>query len=207
MSGVAGADPVAGEGDQGDRHASDPWQLLAAWLPSDADHDRPRMTLSTVAGDGGADARTVLLSSWDERGLCFHTEGSSRKVGQITEHPDVALTLVWDGFSRQLVVRGRAEVAPSDELAAAYRARSPFLQQLAHINTPDYAQLPLAERRDRFAVMAAEHPAGFPQPPGWTGYLVRPTRLTFWVAGLDTASRRTEFTLVDGSWERALLPG
>ncbi|MEO3937920.1 pyridoxamine 5'-phosphate oxidase family protein [Dermatophilaceae bacterium Soc4.6] len=181
--------------------------LLGAWLPPDDDPDQPRMTLSTVTPDGGADARTVLLSGWDGRGFRFNTAASSRKVAQLAEHPDVALTLLWDGFSRQLVIQGRAELQSADELAATYAKRSPFLQQLAHQNTVDYAQLPLEQRRAQFAALAAAHPEGFAQPSEWTGYLVRPRRLTFWVTGVDTASRRTEFTLVDGAWQRQLLPG
>jgi len=204
---VAAATREPGDGDQGDQHADDPWVLLAAWLPPDDDPDRPRMTLSTVTADGGADARTVLLSGWDEQGFRFNTSGGSRKVEQIAGHPDVALTVLWDGFSRQLVISGRAEVQSADELAAAYAQRTPFLQQLAHQNTVDYAQLPLAQRREQFAELAAAHRDGFPQPPDWTGYLVRPTRLTFWVTGVDTASRRTEFRRVDDRWERSLLPG
>ncbi len=204
---VAAATREPGEGDQGDRHADDPWVLIAAWLPPNDHPDRPRMTLSTVTAEGNADARTVLLSGWDEQGFRFNTSASSRKVEQIAGHRGVALTVLWEGFSRQLVIAGRAEVQSDDELAAAFVRRTPFLQQLAHQNTVDFAQLPLAQRRQQFAELAAAHPDGFPQPPDWTGYLVRPTRLTFWVTGVDTASRRTEFTLVDGIWSRTLLPG
>lgn len=198
---------MTGTDDQGDLHPDDPWPLLAAWLPPDDDPDRPRMTLSTVTADGAADARTVLLSGWDERGFRFNTQASSRKVEQIAAHPAVALTLLWEGFSRQLVVQGWAQVQGAAELAAAYAARTPFLQQLAHQNTVDYAQLPLAARRKQFAELAAAHRDGFPQPPEWTGYLVRPTRVTFWVAGTDTASRRTEYLRRGEGWERTLLPG
>lgn len=204
---IAGATPEPGEGDQGDVHADDPWVLLAAWLPPDDEPERPRMTLSTVTPEGSADARTVLLSGWDRAGLRFNTEASSRKVAQLAVHPDVALSLLWEGFSRQLVVQGRAEQQSTDDLAAAFSARTPFLKQLAHQNTPDFAQLPLSRRRRLFAELAAAHPDGFAQPAGWTGYRVRPHRVTFWVAGVDTASRRTEFVRSGDRWERTLLPG
>ena len=193
--------------DQDDPTETEPWSLLERWLPGNDDPDRPRMTLSTVTAHGGADARTVLLTEWDGSGFCFHTDAASRKVAQIAAHPDVALTMLWDGFSRQLVVQGRAEVASAAEVAAAYQSRSPFLQQLAHENTPTFAQLPLAQRRQRWAQVAADHPQGFDQPDGWTGFLVRPTRVTFWVTGVDTASRRVEFRRTATGWDRVLLPG
>lgn len=193
--------------DQDDPTETQPWPLLTLWLPTNDDPDRPRMTLSTVTEDGRADARTVLLTAWDGSGFSFHTDAASRKVAQIAAHPDVALTLLWDGFSRQLVVQGRAEVAPAAEVAAAYRSRSHFLQQLAHENTPAFAQLSLARRRELWAQVAAAHPDGFDQPESWTGYLVRPTRVTFWATGVDTASRRVEFRRTATGWDRFLLPG
>ena len=43
--------------------------------------------------------------------------------------------------------------------------------------------------------------------PTWIGFVVRPTRLTFWQSNPSTASRRDEYTLVDGSWALTHLAG
>jgi len=109
-------------------------------------------------------------------------------------------------------VQGRAEVAPADEIAAAYRARSPFLQQLAWQNTFEFAQYPDDERRDRWAAFTAAHTDGssrpvFSQPETWVGFLVRPTRMTFWGSGSDAPSRRVEYRATSGGWTVAYLPG
>lgn len=176
--------------------------LLADWLPANDDPERPQMILSTVR-DGAPDARTVLLSEWDETGLYFHTDSRSRKVTDIAANPAVALTFLWPGFTRQLVVQGQAAIAPEAELEAAFAARSPYLKQLAWLNSPEFAQRPLDERVEKWASFVLTDEA----PNTWTGFVVKPTRLTFWQSNPDTASRREEYTLVDGQWQLSYLPG
>ncbi|WP_066040538.1 pyridoxamine 5'-phosphate oxidase family protein [Herbiconiux solani] len=183
-----------------------PETLLAAWLPANDDPVRPLMTLSTLTASGYPDARTVLLSEYDDSGFYFHTDSRSRKVADVTRDPRVALTLVWPG--RQLTVQGEAHRSSMDERGWAYEHRSRYLQQLAWLNTPDFAELPLAERLTRWADFDAEHPALTP-PDTWDGFLVRPVRLTFWQGRPDTASRRTEYRRPTPStpWTRHHLPG
>jgi pyridoxamine 5'-phosphate oxidase len=188
-----------------------PLELAASWLPANDDPDRPQITLATVSADGGADARTVLMSEFDEHGFYFHTDALSRKASDIAAEPRVAIVVLWPGFTKQLVIQGVAEVAPAEEIAAAYLRRSPYLQQLAWQNTAAFAELPHDERVAAWGAFLAEHVAGFDQPSNWIGYLVRPTRLTFWESDPETASHRTEYTLTDslpgGEWAESHLPG
>jgi len=198
MTGVPVPPPVDGE----------PWRLLQAWLPPDDDPDRPAMTLSTATPAGGVDARTVLLSGFGPEGFAFHTDARSRKVAQLAANPAVALTFLWPGFVRQLVVTGTAHLAPDAAVAAAYRARSPYLQQLAWQNTTEFAQLSEPERLARWAAFTTDGPAEpLTPPPTWTGFVVRPDRLTFWHGNPLTASRREEYTAAAGGWVVSLLPG
>lgn len=161
------------------------------------------MILSTVSGAGIPDARTVLLTEFDGDGLYFHTDCRSRKVADIAVNPGVALTFLWPGFTRQLVVQGRAEMAPRHEIATAFDARSPYLKQLAWQNSREFAQLDLDERRSEWASFTLpEEP-----PRTWTGFLVRPTRLTFWSSNPDAPSRREEFSLNEDTWVSSYLAG
>lgn len=185
----------------------DPIALALEWLPSNDEADRPQITLSSLDADGAPNARTVLLTEAGRDGFFVHTDAASRKVAELEADPRVALTILWPGFTRQLVVRGRAERASEQELAAAYRARSPYLQQLAWQNSTAFARLPIDERRASWARFAADHEHGFEQPSGWTGFLVRPSRLLFWESTPDTASRRLEYTLDDGTWQHEHLAG
>jgi pyridoxamine 5'-phosphate oxidase len=193
----------------------DPWELLHEWLPANDDPARPTMTLATASADGRPDARTVLLSEFDDEGFFFHVDSRSRKVAQLGENPRVALMLHLPAELHQLTVQGVASLASADELQRAFRARSPYLQQLAWQNTVEFAGLPLDDRLSSWRAFLREHGDGFGQPPTWTGYVVRPTRLTFWVGNPDTASRRTEYTRPsadstgagDPGWTVTLLAG
>jgi pyridoxamine 5'-phosphate oxidase len=186
----------------------DPWDLLRAWLPPNDDPERPLVTLATVDDDGAPDARTVLLSEYDEQGLYVHTDARSRKAAQLAAHPAAALVLRWPEQLRQVVVRGVAEPAPADECARAYARRTPYLRRLAWVNTAELAALPVAERRSRWAAFAAERPVDTLRPPDtWVGFLVRPTSLTFWTGDPGAASRRVEYRRDADRWATAVLAG
>ncbi len=186
-----------------------PDPILAEWLPANDDPARPLMTVASVAADGGPDARTLLLSEYGPEGFWFHTDGRSRKAAQIVAEPLVALVLVWPELRRQLVVLGAAEPADEAEEARAYRARNPYLQQLAWLNTVAFAQRPIDERLAEWAAFAADRPDGYEEPSTWAGYLVRPTRLTFWSGSTTTASRRVEYARAtpESAWTVSVLAG
>lgn len=186
---------------------ADPWDLVAEWLPSNDDLDRPQISLATVNASGEPDVRTVLLTEFDREGFYFHTDALSRKAASIIANPAVAIAVLWPGFTRQLTILGRAEVAPPAEIAAAFEKRSPYLKQLAWQNTFEFAQLPRKERVERWAEFAAANDFWFDQPDNWIGFLVRPSRLTFWQSDAETASRRTEYWATSGGWTVTHLPG
>ncbi len=185
----------------------DPWALLREWLPSNEDPARPVITVATVAPGELADARIQLLSAYDEQGFYIHTDARSRKVEQLAANPSIALVMHFPAELHQLVVQGRAELAEPEELAWAFQHRSPYLQQLAWQNTVEFAGLPLADRIASWRAFAEQHADGFGQPPTWTGYLIRPDRLSFWQGNPETASRRTEYRRTPEGWAVSLLAG
>lgn len=191
----------------GDVDTADPAALAASWLPP-LGAEPMRMTLSTIDADGFPRARTVLLSEFDGERFYFHTDADSAKIADLQANPRVALTVLWPDGSRQLVVQGTASPAPADELADAFRRRSPYLKQLAWLNTADHARLPFAEREAVWAAFAAEVPEPA-QPEGWTGYGVLPHRLLFWAAHPTggSASRRIEYVREGDGWAHRPIPG
>ncbi len=188
---------------------TDPLELLADWLPENADPNRPLMTVATLDDAGRPDARSLLLSEWDADGFYFHTDSRSRKVEQLGDRTAVALCIPLLDRLHQLTVQGVAEVASPEEQARAYAARRPYLKQLAWQNTPEFASLPQEDRIASWAEFLAAHEEGFTPPTTWIGFLVRPTRLTFWFGSEQTASRRVEYAraTVDGPWDVSLLAG
>jgi pyridoxamine 5'-phosphate oxidase len=183
-------------------------ELLTEWLPANEDPARPLMQLATVDADGRPDVRTVLLSEWTSDGFYFHTDANSRKVVELRANAGAALDLLWPEKGRQLVIRGLAEAASPEEQAGAYARRSPYLRQLAWQNTPELAALDRDKRARRWAAFQAEHDvAEIAAPETWVGFLVRPDRLSFWLADPEAPSHRIEFTESADTWTRTDLPG
>ena len=188
----------------GDKGFRDDWpdrphEVLAEWLPSNEEPARPPMTVATVDESGAPDSRTALLSAWDDQGFYLHTDARARKVAQLEHDPRVSLTLHLPAAARQITVQGVASPAPVEELEWAFEHRSPYLQQLAWQNTIEFASLPRLDRVSAWEAFQADHPEGFTPPPTWTGFLVRPSRLTFWVGSAVTASRRVEYSRGGGT--------
>ncbi|WP_029433015.1 pyridoxal 5'-phosphate synthase [Blastococcus sp. URHD0036] len=182
---------------------ADPLELARAWLPADDDPERPRVTLSTVGEDGYPDARTVLLSAFDDTGFAFHTARTSRKVAELAALPRASIVVLWPDFGRQLVVRGDVVPDGDDQAASAWSARPEYLRRLAYLNTEEHAALPQGERIARWAAFAG--PVG--TAASWVGYRLRPRELTFWAAAPDTASRRLQYLRTAGGWSCRALPG
>ncbi|MEF2975777.1 pyridoxine/pyridoxamine 5'-phosphate oxidase [Subtercola sp. YIM 133946] len=186
-----------------------PWfDEVRSWLPADGDPARPLIALSTVAPDGYPDTRHVLLSDFDEQGFFFHTDARSRKLTELRAAPRASFAIAWPELRRQLVVVGDTESASAEEATTAYQRRSYYLQVLAWLNDAEFARLDPAEGARRWAEFEAAHPYGTLTPPAtWAGIRIAPTRVTLWHGHPDTASRRTEYTLVDGDWHTSTLPG
>lgn len=182
--------------------------LLGRWLPANEGELRPLMTLSTIGLDGYPAARNVLLSKFDGSHLHFNTDASSRKVAELRVNPRVAVTLVWPEIGRQVVVQGDAAEVPPADAAEVFAARSRYLQLLAWANDPETAQLPLAERRARWAEFGRTHPEGtLSAPEWWTGFRVTPVRMLFWRGDPDGPSTRTEYVRAGDAWTISRLPG
>lgn len=189
-----------------EEHPTDPLVLAREWIPASA-HPGPLLTLATIDEAGMPDARTLVLTELDSAGFHVHTDIASRKVEQLSRHDAVALCIPLLDDARQLTVQGRARPAAADELARAYAARPPYLQQLAWMNTHEFAVLPQQERIARWAAFAEQHPEGWQQAPSWAGFVVEPVRMTFWFGSTETASRRLEYRLVDEQWEMNVRAG
>jgi pyridoxamine 5'-phosphate oxidase len=186
----------------------DPLRLLRRWLPENTSELRPLMQLSTIDADGYPDARSVLLSEVDDEGLYFHTSAQSRKAQQLTALSRACAVLAWPEVGRQLVVQGDVEPAPATEALAVFHSRGRYLQLLAWTNSVQTAQLPITERRARWARFASEHPDGsLEPPPGWIGFRLKPRRLTFWRGDEQGPSNRTEYRRTDDGWTITKLDG
>lgn len=162
-----------------------PLRVLERWYAEAVADERVvepgAMVLSTVAGDGTPDARTLLLKGLDARGFTFYTNLGSAKARQLTAVPAAALVLLWHPMSRQVRVRGDVVAVPRTE-AAAYFASRPRASQLSawasRQSQPVGSRAALDEQVDRCRAELGGRPV--PLPDFWGGFRVRPVSVELW---------------------------
>lgn len=190
----------------GDDVADDPFVVLADWLPANDDPRRPLVQLATADPDGSPHIRSLLLSSWDTSGFCFHTDANSSKCDQLADNTRAALVLVQPEQAHQLVVEGTVTPQDEREATASYRSRGDYLKKLAWLNGAELAVAAEAERLAAFGRLGADDVAE--PPPWWVGYRLTPTRIVLWAGSATLPSRRISYERSEGAtWRRRFLPG
>lgn len=169
--------------------------------------DKPHaMALSTTGHDGRPSSRMVLLSSFDEHGFVFHTNGESRKAQDMALQPWVALLFWWDELGYQVRIEGGADRTPPEEADAYFMQRPRGSQLSAWVSEQSRVvagRRALEERMEAFAARYAGRDV--PRPPHWGGYRVHPQVYEFWREGADRLHERLRFRRSEGQWVREFL--
>lgn len=189
---------------------ADPFLLFDQWLneaKATEINDHNAMTLTTVAANGQPSARMVLLKGHSEDGFIFYTNLESRKAGEIESTGKVALLFHWKSQRRQIRIEG--DISPvADEVADTYfasRSRNSQLGAWASLQSRPLDNRAMFE--DRFKSYEEKY-AGkdVPRPAHWSGFLVSPAKIEFW---MDREFRLHERWLFarqdDNQWSRHML--
>jgi pyridoxamine 5'-phosphate oxidase len=172
--------------------------------PPPADHHAA--TLATADGAGRPSARVVLVRGFDEEGLLFYTNYTSRKAREITLNPHAALCFYWHWLEEQVRVEGAVVRASREESDAYFRSRPRGSQIGAWASQQSQ---PLSDREE-----LAARVAGFerdfegrdvPRPEFWGGFRLVPDRFEFWKAAESRLHDRWVFARIDSTWTEGLL--
>lgn len=186
---------------EGDLEAT--WELqLRHWFADVAELEEPNaVVLATAAADGTPSARTVLLKGFDERGLVFFTNRTSRKGRELAENPRASLVLPWHDLQRQVIVVGSVEPVDDAESDAYFAVRPREAQlgawaseQSAVIDSREVLDARLREVADRFTG------EDVPRPAYWGGYRVAPETVEFWQGRGGRLHDRLRFRRTPEGW-------
>lgn len=199
----------------GELHHADllpePHAMLARWL-EDAEaagnFDVTAMALATASLTGQPSVRWVLLKHFDARGLCFYTDGRSRKGRELADNPQASLAFYWPENDRQVRVEGRVERLPEADNEAYFNQR-PLGSRLAA--AASHQSQPLASREvleARIAELEQQYPEGdVPRNPDWGGYRLVPEVYEFWQGRESRLHDRFTYTRTAGGWDiQRLMP-
>ncbi|HEY2256301.1 MAG TPA: pyridoxamine 5'-phosphate oxidase [Variovorax sp.] len=188
--------------------AADPLQQFERWFAEAIDAKLPEpnaMTLATVGGDLRPSTRIVLIKGYDERGIVFYTNYTSRKGQELAGNPYAALQFHWVELERVVRIEGRVRKVDAAE-SDAYFASRPLDSRIGAWASP---QSEVIRGRDvlvkNAAFYAARHLLAPPRPPHWGGYRLEPDGWEFWQGRKSRLHDRLHYRLEAGDWVRERL--
>jgi pyridoxamine 5'-phosphate oxidase len=163
---------------------SDPWALFSEWFILAQKHEPAypdAMTLATLGEKGTPVARTVLMKSFDERGVVFHTNRESHKGRQLAAHPKAGICFYWKSLQRQIHLEGAVSIISAAESDAyfASRARGSQIGAWASLQSRPLDNRTTLEKRIQEFEQKYEGQT-VPRPPHWGGYRLAPDTFEFW---------------------------
>jgi len=164
------------------------------------------LSLATVGKDGRPSVRMMLLKGVDERGFVFFTNLNSRKVRELATCSYASLCFWWPSLEEQVRVEGSVEKV-KDKEADTYFASRPRGSQLAA-----WASRQSEALSSREELLAEVEKIGrqfeakpIPRPPFWSGFLLIPDRIEFWLGRPDRLHERTLYERRGREWIPKLL--
>ena len=163
------------------------------------------MTLATVGAGGRPSTRIVLVKSFDEAGVVFYTNYTSRKGAELAANPLAALQFHWVELERVVRIEGRVEKVSPEESDAYYRVR-PIDSRIGAWASPQSQVIPTrATLLANAAKAGAQYGLHPPRPEHWGGYRLVPDYWEFWQGRPSRLHDRLRYRLVDGAWTRERL--
>jgi len=187
---------------------SEPLKQFEQWLQEALQAEVPEanaMTLATVGNNLRPSTRVVLIKGYDEQGLVWFTNYSSRKGQELADNPYAALQFHWVELERVVRIEGRVEKISEADSDAYFHSR-PLDSRIGAWASP---QSQVISSRAELVTNAAGYAAKFmlqpPRPPHWGGYRLVPDRWEFWQGGVARLHDRLVYRQQDGAWLKERL--
>ena len=183
---------------------ANPFLEFEAWfkLACELDRSDPNaMSITTVDEHDRPYARTVLLKSFDERGLVFYTNYESRKARHIAANPNVALLFFWSELGRQIGIRGTAEKMSAAESLRYFASRPRGSQLGAWVSPQSSVITSRSLLKNKFEELRQKFEnKDIPLPSFWGGYRIVPREFEFWQGRDDRLHDRFLYTRDGDRW-------
>ena len=189
----------------------DPFDLFEKWFvdaKKNELNDPNALALGTASKEGFPSVRMVLLKGFDKKGFVFYTNLNSQKGKELIENPNASMCFHWKSLLRQIRIVGtlkQVDDKTADEYynSRAYESRigAWASKQSTVLKSRNELLDNLENFRNKF-----NDKDNVPRPNHWSGWILKPSSIEFWLDGDNRIHERLKYTLdKNKKWSKSLL--
>ena len=171
-------------------------------------NDPNALALATVDKNGVPSVRMVLLKDYNKKGFAFYTNLNSRKSIEIKSNNNASMCFHWKSLLRQIRISGKLIQVSDTDANNYFNSRS----YGSRIGAWASNQSSILKSRDELLKSIEElkkkysNEKNVPRPKHWSGWILIPNEIEFWIDGKDRIHERLLYTVNDkNNWNKNLL--
>jgi len=189
----------------------DPFDLFEKWFvdaKKNESNDPNALALGTASKEGFPSVRMVLLKGFDKKGFVFYTNLNSQKGKELIENPNASMCFHWKSLLRQVRIVGTLKQVDNKTADEYYNSRSYesrigawASKQSTVLKSRNELMDNLENFRNKF-----NDKDNVPRPSHWSGWILEPSSIEFWLDGDNRIHERLKYTLDKSKkWSKSLL--
>ena len=189
----------------------DPIQLFKIWMEEakkSEPNDPNALSLATSSKKGIPSVRMVLLKDYSSEGFIFYTNLNSQKSEELKENPNASICFHWKSLLRQVRIVGTISQVKENVADEYYNTRG----YESRIGAWASNQSTILKNRQELISSIQKYkkiynnPEDVPRPKHWSGWLLSPTNIEFWLDGDSRIHERLKYSKIKkNNWEKFLL--
>ena len=189
----------------------DPFELFEEWFEvakKKEINDPNALALGTASKDGVPSVRMVLLKGFDKDGFIFYTNLKSQKSKELKENPNGTMCFHWKSLLRQIRIVGKLNQV-DDKTADDYYSTRAYESRIGAWASKQSSILKsrdeLLNNLENFKKKYSDKD-NVPRPQHWSGWILQPNNIEFWLDGDNRIHERLKYTLAENNiWIKSLL--
>ena len=188
-----------------------PFKLFEEWfdLAKEKEPNDPNaLALATSDKEGNPNVRMVLLKGFSEKGFVFYTNLNSPKSKALLANPKASMCFHWKSLLRQIRIVGTLKQV-DDRIADDYYNTRAYESRIGAWASKQSSVLKnreeLLNSLEDFKTKYSDK-NNVPRPDYWSGWILKPISIEFWLDGDNRIHERLKYTLgKDNFWIKSLL--